>query len=251
MAPLLHTHRAWFSRGGPRPADDASSCRFLDSASSRDDDDDDDPRDDASDDADVGPPGRCRESLAQRFPLAPLALLYRLDWLYGDEQIALAQQLLADHLDLTVSASEARSDLAQHPPAGLSSAQRQLLLGELRSITGTVSPAALTASVPSAAYASQYRSITLTDLASVVNGLVHNRDFSIAVGRTLVADLSNAQHACADARRRTAARSSVHAIGETSCPNRFSASTIGDRAGTSSSAACAGSEETYYSGHSR
>jgi hypothetical protein len=109
---------------------------------------------------------------------------------------ALAKLLHADHLDFTISARQARSVLSKHPPKGLPSAAQKLFAKQLSSLTGTVSDAALRASFPASSLSSHYKSITLIDLASIVNGLARAGQLSVATGQKLVGDLGNAETAC-------------------------------------------------------
>jgi hypothetical protein len=84
------------------------------------------------------------------------------------------------------------------------SAQR-LLVGELTSFSGPVSAKALGAPLPYTAFAAQYRSISLSELAAVVDAQSRNGDFSNTVAHRLDGDLTSAQAACADRSRRIAA----------------------------------------------
>ena len=118
---------------------------------------------------------------------------------------ALAKLLRADRLDVQLSSRQARAEVSSLPSSVISKATRNMLLSQLSSLKGTVSASALGAPLSSSAFASQYQSITLSELASIVNGLAHNGDFSNAVAQTLINDLHAAQNACANPSQRTAA----------------------------------------------
>jgi hypothetical protein len=120
---------------------------------------------------------------------------------YGQRLVKL---LHADHLDRTYTVKRAKADLSRDSRL-LPKSAHDLFVGQLHLIGGTVSSAALGASIPASTFAGEYKLITITDLAAIVNGLVQNRDFSGAVGRRLAADLTSAQNDCSNTSRRIAA----------------------------------------------
>jgi hypothetical protein len=83
---------------------------------------------------------------------------------------------------------------------------RRVFTTELTGVSGPVDlAAALSATLPSAAFESQYRSIAMSELAAVVNGLAGQGAISSATRQALITDLAIAQAACADPTRRIAA----------------------------------------------
>jgi hypothetical protein len=120
---------------------------------------------------------------------------------YGQQLVKL---LHADHLDRTYTVKRAKADLSRDSKL-LPKSVHDLFVGQLHLIGGTVRTAALGASISASTFSAEYKAITITDLAAIVNGLVSNRDFSVAVGRTLAADLTSAQNNCANSSRRIAA----------------------------------------------
>jgi membrane protease YdiL (CAAX protease family) len=115
-------------------------CRFLDQALAATEDEDEE---ESSDDSRV----ECRAMLASRFPRQPLALLYRSEFLYGDEKSVFVQELLTDrevgwsagqraelHRQLAIGYS-----LQKKPAAANSEARLALALG--RSLAPAPAPA--------------------------------------------------------------------------------------------------------------
>lgn len=134
---------------------------------------------------------------------------------------AFARVLRADHLNIKLTARQAKKAestllssmisnqlLDELVAGGLArhrAGARKLLMRRLTAISGAVSVSALGAALPSSAFASQYKSITLSGLASIVNSLTGTGDLSSATAQALVSDLASAQNACRNRRHRIAA----------------------------------------------
>jgi hypothetical protein len=84
-------------------------------------------------------------------------------------------------------------------------AARKLLVGQLTAISGTIDSGGLGGSLDTSAFASEYASITLSELAAVVTGLAAEGRISSSDVQVLTGDLANAQVACSDPTQRTAA----------------------------------------------
>jgi hypothetical protein len=118
---------------------------------------------------------------------------------------AVANLLIADHLDVHLSSRQAKNELSNLPASVLPKSERKLFLRQLNAISGPVSSTVLGAPLATSAFAAHYRSISLSDLAALVYGLWRNGHYSQAVEQTLTADLVSAQNACSNASQRTAA----------------------------------------------
>jgi hypothetical protein len=84
-------------------------------------------------------------------------------------------------------------------------AARSLLAAQLESFSGSVTTSALGALLPSSALMRRYKSITMSELDAVVNGLQGDGLVSTATAQALTNDLVNAQDACANRTQRAAA----------------------------------------------
>jgi hypothetical protein len=138
--------------------------------------------------------------------------------LYGQR---LATLLRAYHLDIQLSARQVKKTipklysrvitnqvldtLVANGAAPSRDAARKLLVAHLMSISGPVSSSALGPALPTSAFDSQYRSISLSELAAIVTGLSRTGDISSAAAQTLTADLLNAQSRCRNASKRISA----------------------------------------------
>jgi hypothetical protein len=117
----------------------------------------------------------------------------------------LAKLLRADHLDVEVSANQARTQLSTHPPSGVSKAHLKMIIHQLSSLSATSLSAVLRSSIPTSTFAAAYKSISFRDLATIVNGFVVDRRLSVAAGKRLANDLARAQSACRNRSARIAA----------------------------------------------
>jgi hypothetical protein len=122
--------------------------------------------------------------------------------LYGK---ALAKLMRADHLDVPPSVSEAELELSRHPPHGVSRAQLKMIIRQLSSLAGTKLSAVLGSSIPASTLAAAYQSMSLPDLAAIVNGLVSNGQVRLSAGQKLANDLTVAQSVCTNASARISA----------------------------------------------
>jgi hypothetical protein len=112
--------------------------------------------------------------------------------------------LRADHLDVAISPGQAKSWLSKHPPKGVSKAQLKTIAGQLSTLSGRKLSTLLSSSLRAPTFAASYKSISLIDLAAIVNGLVVNRNISTAGGQRLAADLTSVQSVCTNASQRVA-----------------------------------------------
>ena len=117
----------------------------------------------------------------------------------------LATILRADHLDVSISPGQAKSWLSKHRPSGVSKAQLKMITGQLSSLSKRkLLSTLLSSSLSAPTFAASYRSISLIDLAAIVNGLAVSHNISTAVGQRLAADLTSVQSVCTNASQRIA-----------------------------------------------
>lgn len=114
-------------------------------------------------------------------------------------------KLLAAHGGTAASVRQVKTGLSRLPSSVLSGPDRALLLAQLSPVSGTLGPGSLGTPLPGSAFASAYQSISLRDLASLVNAFVRLGHFSVGAGQTLVTDLAKALTACSNPTQRIAA----------------------------------------------
>ena len=102
--------------------------------------------------------------------------------------------------------SQVLAELVTEGVASTTALARQAVTTALNSVSGTIDPAtAISAPLPTAAFAAQYAKVTPTQLAALVQAFVAQHTLSTAAGKTLSSDLAAAHATCSSSTQFSAA----------------------------------------------